>query len=79
MNPINFTIDSASLPQFEKQFIQLKKNIDLFGKNKIKCDISEEGVETIKQAFWVNLINCTMLLKLAEIILVKPSLLKKIH
>lgn len=33
----------------------------------------------MKQAFWVNLINSTSLLKLAEIILVKPGLLKKIN
>jgi hypothetical protein len=41
--------------------------------------LSKKETETLKQAFWLNMINYLTLQKIAEIALTKPSILKRMN
>lgn len=63
--------------ELERDFLVVKRLQNKFKSYKIVISAKCCHVEILKQAFWINLMNQMTLQKLAELMLARPALLKR--
>jgi len=71
-------LDPDVLPSVQNELLEIKKRVDKMANQHFvfECTVKEHE-ETVKQCFWLNIINFMTLFKLAEIKLTQPRILKE--